>query len=126
MASEVHVQYTCDMQLHAGKPVEAIEREISIMVGEVMIELDLCAKCMKELAGKFAPYMEAGRPVSKRDPRVRALTRRRPDSGNSRNGRGSTRPSEIRAWANSQGYSLSARGRIPEEVQAAYKAAVGT
>jgi hypothetical protein len=32
-------------------------------------------------------------------------------------------PAEIRAWAAENGYEVSARGRVPAEVRAAYEAA---
>jgi hypothetical protein len=40
------------------------------------------------------------------------------------NGKTTTRPADVRAWANENGYSLPTRGRIPAATTAAYEAAM--
>lgn len=129
MASVITVQHTCDMAKHATKPVEAVEREVVIQAGDVMVELDLCPDCAKTMAEVMVPYLEAGRPVSRRDPRRGGrgarMRSRSSASGSSSSGHSGHDPKDIREWAKGQGMSVSTRGRIPEEVLAAYEAVVG-
>jgi Lsr2 len=75
-------------------------------------EIDLSKKNATAFTKILKPYVESGR-------KVRA-TRSTSTAGS----RGKTRTdlSEIRAWANANGYKVSARGRISAEVVNAYDA----
>lgn len=78
-------------------------------------EVDLNATHAEELRKALAPYISAGR--------------RAGSSGASRTGGSRKRPARnpevaaIRAWATSNGYTLSERGRIPASIIEAYNAA---
>ena len=76
----------------------------------VMYEIDLSEKNTSQLRDAFAPWVGAARRVAGRKQRTRASTRRGDLN-------------EIRAWANKNGYSVSDRGRVADEVLLAYDAA---
>ncbi|WIY82059.1 Lsr2 family protein [Propionimicrobium sp. PCR01-08-3] len=78
----------------------------------VNYEIDLSKKNADSLREALAPYVGAAR-------RVRGQRAR---SAGSTAAAGSS-PAEIRAWAADNGYEVSARGRVPAEVRAAYEAA---
>jgi len=102
-----------------GSVLEVGEGEtVHFSLNGASYEIDLNAAHVEELRKAFEPYISAGR--------------RAGSSGSSGSARGSAarkRPARnpevaaIRAWANSNGYSLSERGRIPAPVVEAYNAA---
>lgn len=78
----------------------------------VQWEMDLSAASLKTFDDTFAPIIEKARKVTK--------TRRRATTGKakqSRTGEGK----EIREWARKQGHKVAPRGRIDEEIVAAYR-----
>lgn len=78
-------------------------------------EIDLNQSHVEELRKAFEPYISAGRRAGSSGSTRTSSARKRP-----------TRNPEvaaIRAWANSNGYTLSERGRIPGPVVEAYNAA---
>lgn len=126
MAQEVIVTYTCDMQKHAAKPVEAVEMGVRVQLGGAAVDLDLCAACAKDLFEVFDSYLTAGQKVPARE--LRSPLRGRGVRSSHRTSRGLgdlQRPQDIREWAKSQGMPVKERGRIPAELEAAYAAAVG-
>jgi Lsr2 len=78
-------------------------------------EIDLSEKNAAKLRKALAPYAEVGRRQggSRRDAKRISTSRdtNRPD------------PSAVRAWAESQGIEVAARGRVPAEVIEKYQAA---
>jgi hypothetical protein len=76
-------------------------------------EIDLSEENRTKLAQVIAPYIQAGRRV----------TRGRGRSGNGRQGARRTGFSDVRAWAKENSLKVSERGRISAEVMQKYEAA---
>lgn len=76
-------------------------------------EIDLTAENAERLREELAAWIGAAR---KNGGRRRPGTRR--SSGSS-----SSKTAEIRAWAQANGYTVSARGRIPADIVEAYEKA---
>jgi hypothetical protein len=81
-------------------------------------DIDLNAKNADTLRQALAPYLEAARCVGRVGRTVGGKTA------------GRTRPAservyfaDLRAWARENGYRLSDRGRVPQQVKDAYEAA---
>jgi len=79
--------------------------------------IDLDVKNAKKLRETMAYYIEHARRTGKSN--VIPLRR----SGEGRRGASDVDPSEVRAWAEENGYEVSPRGRIKSEIVEAYKAA---
>ncbi|MDU0346593.1 Lsr2 family protein [Microbacterium sp. KSW2-29] len=78
-------------------------------------EIDLSSENVEKMREAFEPFISAGRPVGFSSPSVRKDSRRRPAP---------TRDLvDVRTWAEKNGYSINARGRISAAVLAAYDAA---
>ena len=78
-------------------------------------EIDLSGEHAEKLREAFSPFISAGRAVGLSAPSARKESRRRPAS---------TRDLvDVRSWAEKNGYSINARGRISAAVLAAYDAA---
>jgi hypothetical protein len=75
-------------------------------------ELDVDAKGAKKLRSDLAPYIGAGRKIA--SPRSAPTPRRT---------KMATDPTAVRAWAASNGLTVSNRGRIPARVIAQFEAA---
>ncbi len=92
------------------------DRTVDFAVNGTSYELDLNNKNAKVLDKVLAPYISAAR-------KVRA-TRGRPATANT-GGRPKSRTdlSAIREWAQANGYQVSSRGRVAQEIQDAYDAA---
>jgi hypothetical protein len=76
-------------------------------------EIDLSKKNANALNRALKPYVDSAR-------RVRAARAR---AGTTRRSAQQVNLSEVRAWAKSNGYDISDRGRIPAAVMEAYHAA---
>jgi hypothetical protein len=106
MAQQVSVTISCDI---CGSTKDAQTHTISL--GAQALQIDLCGKdgrALDKVASKYVPF---ARKV-KRTP----ATGRRTVSDRERS-------AEIRAWAKTQGFQVSDRGRIPENVEREYAAA---
>lgn len=77
-------------------------------------EIDLTKQNAATLRDTLAPYIRAGRKVGG------ATKSTRPTASTSRRRRSDL--VELRAWARENGYTVSDRGRVPAEVEAAYDA----
>ena len=77
-------------------------------------EIDLSAKNATKMRDGLAVYVGSGRKVG---------GRRRRGAGSRASRSSSTNTAEVRAWARDNGYDVSDRGRIPEEIRQAYDAA---
>lgn len=103
MAQQVSVTITCDI---CGSTKNAQTHTISLD-GRTM-EVDLCAKDgrgLDKVAQQFIPHARKVR-------RVPAAGRRTVSDRE--------RSADIRAWARIQGFQISDRGRIPEDVDRKY------
>lgn len=92
----------------------AADRTVSFRIDGEDYEIDLSAANAAGLREVLAPYMAAGR---KSRPQSR---RRRPQKQVTSDAGGTYR---IREWAQRNGYSPSARGRLPAEILEAHKRA---
>ena len=117
MGQRIEVVLTCD--LHDGE-VPA-EETVTFAVDGTTYAFELCADHLKEFQETVGRYVAAAR----RADQPRRGRRRAAEPGTSRGRRGATDLSEVRAWARSQGYKVSDRGRISAEVQEAFEAANG-
>ena len=105
MATQTTVTVTCDI---CGGTKDTQTR--SIALDGRTLEIDLCTKdnrSLDKVAQIFVPYARkvARHPVARRT----ASTRQR--------------SADVRDWARTQGFKVSERGRIPEEVERKYAAA---
>ncbi|GAA4882709.1 histone-like nucleoid-structuring protein Lsr2 [Actinomycetospora straminea] len=95
----------------------------------VTYEIDLNDKNAKQLREIFAPYISAARRTGGRRStggRSRSSSSSSPSSSSSRQGvvgRSKEAMKAIRDWAKTEGWSVSDRGRLPNNVLAAYDAA---
>src|SRR5450755_81514 len=107
MAQQIAVTVTCDI---CGSAKDAQTRLISL--DGKALEIDLCAKDgrgLDKVAGKFVPH-------------ARKVTRRSADPGR-RTGTDREHSANVREWAKGQGFKISDRGRIPENVEREFAAA---
>jgi hypothetical protein len=107
MAHQIAVTVTCDI---CGSAKGAQTRSISL--DGKTLEIDLCAKDSKGLdkvAGKFVPH-------------ARKVTRRSATTGR-RTITDRQHSANVREWAKGQGFKISDRGRIPENVEREFAAA---
>jgi Lsr2 len=107
MAQQIAVTVTCDV---CGSAKDTQTRLISL--DGKALEIDLCGKdgrALDKVAGKFVPY---ARKVTRRAtaPGRRTITDRRHSA-------------DVREWAKGQGFKISDRGRIPEQVELEFEAA---
>ncbi|WP_159499806.1 Lsr2 family protein [Microbacterium sp. 18062] len=78
-------------------------------------EIDLSDDNAQKLRDAFAPFVSAGRSVSR--PKITGRPARE------RSGQAKLDLADVRAWARENGHSVSDRGRIPAVVLEAYEAA---
>jgi hypothetical protein len=78
-------------------------------------EIDLSADNASKLRAAFEPFVAAGRPLGSTPTPARRATKARSASARDL--------SDVRAWAESNGYSINSRGRISAAVLEAYDAA---
>ncbi|MBD8079113.1 Lsr2 dimerization domain-containing protein [Cellulosimicrobium arenosum] len=92
----------------------AADETVTFALDGISYEVDLSTKNAQALRDAFAPWVGSGRKVSSRGS---ARPARRGRSG------GSGRATEVREWARANGHTVNDRGRISQEIQAAYDAA---
>ena len=121
MGQRIEVVLTCD--LHDGE-VPA-EETVTFAVDGTTYAFELCAEHLQEFRDTVGRFVAAARRADQpRRGRRRAADGAAP-ARRSGSGRTATDLSEVRAWARSQGYKVSDRGRISAEVQEAFEAANG-
>ncbi len=81
-------------------------------------EIDLSEKNAKRFRDALKEFIDASREVEQ--PPVLTLTPARPTRRQSTGGSGRDDIPQIRAWAESQGMDVSARGRVKKEIIDAY------
>ncbi|MFC9836002.1 Lsr2 family protein [Rhodococcus sp. NPDC127530] len=112
MARKVVVERIDDID---GTPIKNGKGEtIPFSVDGVDYEIDLKVKNAREFHKTLDYYIEHATRVGGR--KRRSTPAVAPSQGRSQ-------AKEIREWATEQGYELSARGRIPAEIEEAYNAA---
>jgi hypothetical protein len=111
MAKKTIARYFSDI---SGDTIEADSPTVTFSLNGISYEIDLTESEQSALNEAFAPYVAAGRKISRNQARNQSKAR---TSGNG------TPPKEIRSWAESQGIAMPARGRIPSAVVEAYNAA---
>ena len=104
MATRTSVELIDD--INGGKADETI----SFSIDGVDYEIDLNAKNASKLRKDLIPYAESARRLSKNG----KATRRVPVEVDAK---------AVRAWAASNGFELSARGRVPTHIIEQYQAA---
>ena len=109
MAKTVVTQYTDDLD---GSKAQGT---VHFSYGNSVYEIDLSAKNTKALETALDPYIAAAR--KPRSTSGRRVTRRGARNGKSA---GTSNLGEIRAWAQSNGYTVAERGRIPAAVIEAF------
>jgi hypothetical protein len=100
---------------------EGDAQTVTFSVDGVSYEIDLSAKNAASLRNDFAAWTEhahtvTGTTTTRRTPRRAAPTGQRPKTDRESS-------AKIREWAQSNGHTVSARGRIPAAVVDAYNAA---
>ncbi len=116
MGQRIEVVLTCD--LHDGE-VPA-EETVTFAVDGTTYAFELCAEHLQEFRDTVGRFVAAARRADQPRRRRRAAE----PAGPSR--RSGSDLAEVRAWARSNGYKVSDRGRIAAEVQEAYEAATGS
>jgi Lsr2 len=96
--------------LDGGEAVESV----AFSIDGKLYEIDLSEKNASALRDAFAPFVGSAR----RGGSVPAVTR---PKASARSGRPREQTAAIREWANANGHEVSARGRIPSAVLAAYE-----
>jgi hypothetical protein len=115
VAQRVVVEMTDDVD---GKPAA---ETVSFGLDGRSFEIDLTEKNAKALRKELAPWVASARRVSGR----RSAGSRAASNGNASNGKVShgVDPKAVRAWAASNGFDVSPRGRISAEIMEKYLAA---
>jgi hypothetical protein len=97
-----------------GKDIQEGEgRTVTFGFSGVDYSIDLSNKNAEKFEKALGPYLSAATRIGGR----------RRSNGSAPTAGGSVDPKAVRAWAVSNGYELSSRGRVPSEVVDAYKAA---
>lgn len=116
MAQSTQVVLTCDV--HEGF-AEAVDT-VTFTVEGKSYECELCEPHLAEFHEAMEDWSSHSRPTRAARASQSASSR----AGRRRSGpSGGPPPSEVRAWARSQGLEVSTRGRVPAELLAAFEAA---
>lgn len=107
MAQRVRIELTDDIDGSAA------EETVQFAVDGVTYEIDLTAQNAGKLRDALAPYIGVARRVGGRKQSGRRSAGRSAGSSTT----------QIREWARAQGMEVSDRGRVRDEVKAAYEAA---
>jgi hypothetical protein len=95
----------------------AAEGTVRFGVDGTEYEIDLNAEHAQQLRDALAPYVRAARRLSG--------SSRRAARGGRRGSASMLNTTEVREWARAQGIEVKDRGRVPAELVAKFKAAVG-
>jgi hypothetical protein len=114
MAKKVYVQLVDDID---DKPIDSGGEHITFSVNGTSYEIDLSDKNAKEFHRKLNYYIEHSARIGGK--------RTKKSAGASAAGskRDANQTKAIREWAKANGYNISARGRIPADVEQAFDAA---
>lgn len=115
MAQRTEVFYIDDMTGEPGDNVELVQ----FVVNDALYEIDLNEENQKLLQEALAPFVEKARRL--RQVKLSTLRPAAPPSvGRSRPRVDREQSQAIRDWARARGEKVSDRGRIPEDILAAY------
>lgn len=114
MAQRVRIELTDDL-LDDGTPAD---ETLTFALDGVTYEIDLSADNATKLRDALSSWIGVARRVS-----GRKQVGRRGGSAARSAGNGAASANEIRAWAREQGMQVSERGRVRDEIRAAYEAA---
>lgn len=117
MATQVVTIETMVCDLHQGSEHEAEAGTIEFTYKGTDYKIDLCVPGDERMDRAMAPFIEAAQVVT----RSRTRTRQRNRAASNGNGSGKTENDQIREWARKEGWDVSDRGRIANEIIAAYK-----
>jgi Lsr2 len=110
MATRTIVELVDDLD---GKPIKQGEGEtVNFGLDNVEYTIDVSKANADKLRQALSSYVQAARTVSRRG--------RRSGTQRGRAARDREQIKAIREWARQNGYKVSARGRIPGEIQEAY------
>jgi len=118
MARNIVVTMTCDLDHDKKKDPTVATRAIRYVYEGDEYEMDLCEEHAEEYDNWMSDYVNHSRHIVPDRParRLRGTT----------NGNAPKRDlKEIRAWAQSNGYKVSEKGRVPGNVIQAFEAATG-
>ena len=109
MAQQVITRLVDDLD---GMEIKKGGETVRFAVDGVSYEIDLSGKNAKKLRDSLSVYMEHGRRVSgRRSSGASSASKVRTDK---------TQLAAMRQWARDNGYDVSSRGRISQEIQKAY------
>lgn len=111
------VEYILEDDLDGGKADETVQFGLD----GVEYEVDLSSQNYEKLRDVLAPYVGVARRTGGRRKRTTAGAAA-PQSAESGSGAST---SDVRAWAQENGYEVSSRGRVSAEVREAYEKAHG-
>lgn len=110
MAQRVRIELTDDLDQSPA------DETVTFALDGVTYEIDLTTANAAKLREALAPYVGVGRRTGGRKTSGQASRGRRRRSGGSS-------ANAVREWARAQGMEISERGRVRDEVKAAYEAA---
>ena len=113
MAQRTQVLMTCDVHDGDAGPAETV----AFTVEGKPYEFELCDAHLAEFREATEIWSSHARPVSPRSGPQRSRRARRSPTENG------TSTADVRDWARSQGIPIGARGRVPDELRAAFDAA---
>lgn len=108
------VEYILEDDLDGGKADETVQFGID----GVEYEIDLSTGNYEKLKDTLAPWVASARRTGGRRKRA-AVSAPRATGGGEPSANG-TNTSDVRAWAQENGYEVSSRGRVSAEVREAY------
>lgn len=115
MAKKTVTLRVCD--LHRGT-AEAVQ-SVRVALDGKTATLDVCDEHLEQVQATFKQWTRRASSRTRRTPRRKAA----PANRSATNGNGGPANADVRAWARSQGYAVSNRGRVPSEIVRAYAAA---
>lgn len=118
MAQRTEVLMTCDVHDGDGD-ADAVET-VAFTVEGKSYEFELCDAHLAEFREAIEIWSSHSRPVGRRPGRQRSGGAGRVGRGPNGNGPSTA---EVREWARTQGIPIGERGRVPDELRAAFDAA---
>ena len=110
MAQRTVIAYYSDL---SGAEIGAQGVGVRFELDGTAYEIDLAEEEQDALRAALAPFVAAARPAPKEQPRASVMAHVPEDPS----------PRAMREWARENGFDVPSRGRVPELVREAYKAA---
>lgn len=118
MAQRTEVLLTCDVHDGDAHAAETVE----FTVEGQSYECELCEAHLAEFRDAMEIWSSHSRPAG-RSRGGAGAGRAKPSRGNRTRTAGGPSTADVREWARAQGLPVSARGRVPAELHAAFEAA---